>query len=727
MTVSYSRTRRAGLRHLSIALLSLLAGCNGSNPPPDTGDGGNPPGGDGGEMPPPQFPYTLTPLTRASTSTANISLYFAVTDANNRGVPGLGCSNSANCAKLWTDLEDGQPVDPNESNLEVTALAGNNLDVPTVLVLDISGNIIKNGSLPQLQMAANAIVDAMLPEQRMAIMAFADKPDLRQDFTSDKKMLKAAIANLGNANDGVSSDLFGAVVQALGMWQDGFNADPSMTRLTAGMVIVVASGEDQAAVATFQQSIQARGNKRLVAVGVGANGAFGSVNTLKCLATGCGGCSDPGDVDGGVPTGGSTGDCGGYFAFDTYNDLVASVGQVTNAIESLAHSIYLANYCSPKRGSNMHEVTFSVVGNPTNAVDATCTPATFDRRAPQACTGEDTQVCAQEGNNVTCAPPEAPYYCSASNKLYYTAADAKTDCGNQCVLCGGDGSGAMEDSQLQPGPAIHVQFNSTGYVSGQCPSNWGTNCKGLQTCCASLDPMSNGAAACQQSLQSAVGDEMMCGNSTQRYCPTLGPDCMNFKSCCGTFPDGPAHQQCENQLLNYYQNPQTREMNCAMSAQVFCPPAGSACDGLKTCCTQLGPGGQTSCLNALTGQSFSRCGGGMDAQCMAETAAFCPAGMYCSALAACCAKFGTQVGSGCYQDLQDYDNYGCPGGNDAQCNNQNETARYCPTSPSCVSLQTCCAAKPMNGQITRDDCEFQLVRAQNDENSCAQLLMQEGC
>src|SRR5260370_34699462 len=155
------------------------------------------------------------------------------------------------CSKFWIDQEDGVPVDPNESHLQVEALSGNNLDVPTVLVLDLSGNIIANGNLPNLQAAADTIIDAMLPEQRMAIVAFADQPNLRIGFTAkkDATLLHAAVKNLSNANVGVSSHLLGAMVQALGMWQDGFNAsDPAMTTLTAGMVIVRASGEGMAGV-----------------------------------------------------------------------------------------------------------------------------------------------------------------------------------------------------------------------------------------------------------------------------------------------------------------------------------------------------------------------------------------------------------------------------------------------------------------------------------------------
>jgi hypothetical protein len=750
----------AGCKNVDKSTGITMWGDLGINIGPGGGDGG--PAGPDMAMYQPAFPYTLTPLTNANTATANISLYFSVTDANNRGVPGLSCGGGGDmgqpsCSKFWIDQEDGVPVDPNESHLQVEALSGNNLDIPTVLVLDLSGNIIANGNLPNLQAAADTIIDAMLPEQRMAIIAFADQPVLEQSFTKDKTVLKAAISNLANANIGVSSALFKTMVQALGMWQDGFDAsDPAMTKLTAGMVIVVASGEDMAGGATYNDVIQARGNKRVIAVGVGATGTFGSVNTLEGMATGCG----TGATDGGAPSG-SGGVCGGYFAFNTYADLKNDVNQVTGAVESLAHSIYFANYCSPKRGSAMvtqHTVTFSVVGNSASEVSATCNQATFTGNAPATCAqggSVDTEVCQQSGPNVTCCPPDQPFWCPPSpgypnGQCFPTAADAQAGlpnypgCNTSCVQCGGTGVVSKGNgTDLQPGPAIHVTFTPTGYTTNQCPYFWGPSCKALNGCCPTLDPTAHVipnqpssttyVANCVADLTSAVSQtlsssaETACMMDIAKYCPPAPTtNCANMQTCCQGYSAGPAQDMCYSALYAAYAGA-SADATCGAQVAKFCPNSGTSpqCAMLKTCCTGLGVGGQQSCVTDVTNNVPSN-----DAACTPFITQLCPTTTNCKAFAMCCANFGLQYGGNCYSQLTAID------GTDTNCAPtgpyMTQIKQYCPTTPNCQKLLQCCANKPETcptntNCVTRGSCDAQVVNSANTDATCGNALSTEGC
>ena len=54
----------------------------------------------------------------------------------------------------------------------------------------------------------------------------------------------------------------------------------------------------------------------------------------------------------------------GFITETSYAALVSDIKQVTDKILTLANSIYSANYCSTKRAGAMHELLFTVTGNP---------------------------------------------------------------------------------------------------------------------------------------------------------------------------------------------------------------------------------------------------------------------------------------------------------------------------------------------------------------------------
>jgi hypothetical protein len=645
----------------------------------------------------PLFPLTLTPLTTPQVSTANISLYFQVTDARGDGVPNLMTSQ-------FTYTEDGTTPDPTESGFTVMGLEGN-LYIPTVLVMDVSGSVASK--LGDIQAAAKAIVANMLSEQQMAIMVFADNPKVVQSFTSDATVLNAAIDNIGNANVGVSTNLYGAGISAVGMWTDGFQNDPTMTKLTTGLAIILTDGADDAAASTLQAYVSARGNKRVITVGIGS---MIDVSVLKEMQT------------------------AGFIQETSYAALTADIKTVTDKIETLAHSIYSANYCSPKRGntmggSNSHELVFTVTGNPLTDINATCTNATFPSSAPATCASlmdqTHTQACEVVGYNVTCCPYDAPYYCPGLNNCYATAADAQVDCSTSCILCGGDGSGTTNNNGDQAGPAIHVTFDSSGYKSTQCPAFWGTNCKALQGCCPSVVPQTE-ETNCVAALNTAAGDETTCMNDITNYCPTtVDQTCLDAATCCATYPKGtPAQSDCQEAVF------QNHGTTCNLPApglvQEYCPspsPTPQPCNDLQKCCLSLvGVFGQQKCIQTLVSDATNFM---PPNACMTSKNQWCLTGTNCKALAACCDQYGQSVQTQCYNALQ--------GDNGVEISCMSTMNQYCPSNQTanCMKLQACCAGKPTTtpagGGTTRDQCEQQLINAFNNDSTCMNDLTNNGC
>lgn len=66
-----------------------------------------------------------------------------------------------------------------------------------MLILDRSGSM---GGTPwsKTKEAAKIIVDLILPQDRCAVIDFNSTAYLRQDFTSDKELLKEVISRLGS-------------------------------------------------------------------------------------------------------------------------------------------------------------------------------------------------------------------------------------------------------------------------------------------------------------------------------------------------------------------------------------------------------------------------------------------------------------------------------------------------------------------------------------------------
>jgi hypothetical protein len=386
------------------------------------------------------FPLTLTPIGSPLATTAHVSLYFNTFDANNEPVGGLTTTD-------FVAKEDGAAIDVFESAFQVTKPKGA-LVIPTVLLLDLSRSVVEAGALDELKQAADRIIDDLDPAQRLAIATFAQDITLRQSFTTDKAALHATIEGI-TKQDGVTTNLYGALISAYGLWQDGFRKyDPDATepQLVAGLMIPISDGSDTADLATLDDVLTARGTKRTIFIRVGEDNA----SVPKQIA------------NAGVIT-----------AAGGFSDLTTAVDAATARIAALNDAIYAAEYCSPKRAGS-HELVFTVKGNESYVSSTPSTPATGSCSA-----FKPTKDC-QSGFvscPLVCCPQSAPYGCITSTACYATVDQAVQACGaNSCVLCGPVMPGADGSAGQSSGPsgsnrgnfAIDVDFSATNFTDAQC-------------------------------------------------------------------------------------------------------------------------------------------------------------------------------------------------------------------------------------------------------------------
>ncbi len=429
----------------------LLVACGGgddSESPATAGSGGTGSGTGGtvssGANSSSSLPYSLDPIGTPEANTANVALYFTVTDANGEPVPGLETDD-------FVGREDGNELDVYESAFRAERAAGLLL-VPTVLLLDLSRSVVQAGALEQVKSAALEVVENLGNTQRLAVVTFADEVNVRSCFGDSASDHAAAIESISDA-DGVSTNLYGALNNAYDMFQDGFYApslpsssvscyignsgsgDPS---LIAGLVIVVSDGNDTAGRYTLDDAVNARDSRRTLFIRVGA------------------------ELDASVAA--ELGNAGVIDAAGGFDDLDTAVGEAIDRTNRLNNAIYIAEYCSPKRAGS-HELLFTVADNLPyldggGGSSTRCTPTGYGIGDP----GE--AICKYTtSTQYTYCSTDAPYWCESEGSCYPSESGAAASCGSDCRICGDEGSSS---GTTDSGIAITMDFSADYFSDSQC-------------------------------------------------------------------------------------------------------------------------------------------------------------------------------------------------------------------------------------------------------------------
>lgn len=148
-----------------------------------------------------------------------ITLYVSALDEQGRPRTGLDADDFA-------VTEDGTPV-------EIAEFGGvGGEPVTSVLVIDRSGSMDEDDKIEGARDAAEAFVDLMRPGDRAALLAFNNRVELDQGFTSDQGELLDAINDL-EPNDGTA--LYDAVVEGVAL----LRAEPGRR-----LLLVLSDGRD---------------------------------------------------------------------------------------------------------------------------------------------------------------------------------------------------------------------------------------------------------------------------------------------------------------------------------------------------------------------------------------------------------------------------------------------------------------------------------------------------
>ncbi|MBI5916995.1 MAG: VWA domain-containing protein [Bacteroidetes bacterium] len=238
-----------------------------------------------------------------------VQVLFQVTDYYGKGVASLLEGD------FFVTENDGK-ID-SEADLRV-GRSSIPFELKTVLLLDITRSV--EGLVPQIKAAARSLVEMKLPEQQIAIYSFDAETHEVQPFTTNKQALLNAIDALPETGLVNSTNLYGAVIDVAGLWEDNYAIDG----IVDGSMVIFTDGRHNASQAiTLAQAQSALGTRRAYVAALASPDLDEA--SLKALA------NDPDR----------------YFKADDSASLEQMFTDIQAEIQSLSNSIYFLYYQSP--------------------------------------------------------------------------------------------------------------------------------------------------------------------------------------------------------------------------------------------------------------------------------------------------------------------------------------------------------------------------------------------
>ncbi len=281
---------------------------------------------------------------------ARVSFMFRVDTCSGEPVAGLDVS-------AFRLFEDSQPMSDFESQRRITT-KGQRFRMLSVILLDMSGSMLRSGEFPELQIAAARYIETVLAEagdtQRIALMTFDGRSEAQMivGFTSDgSKLLHGldalSISECRSLDDCAgfadrkscagwrcvddSTNLNGAVISSLTVLEHQLSQES--VSWTDGALIMFTDGTDQAARVSSEEAFSRVNSSKthIFSIGLG-----GEVDEASLRAIGR----------------------DGYWPVGRAEKLQETFEQVASRVQGLANRFYLLEYCSPKR-SGIHSLKVS--------------------------------------------------------------------------------------------------------------------------------------------------------------------------------------------------------------------------------------------------------------------------------------------------------------------------------------------------------------------------------
>jgi hypothetical protein len=284
---------------------------------------------------------------------SRVSWFFRVETCSGTPVAGLS-------ATQFEIYEDEKKVSAFESQQRVAA-KGERFRLYSVVLLDMSGSMLRSGDFPQLQSAASSYLETVLSGggdgHRVALLTFDGRaePQMVVPFTSNLTALKMGLNGLSQSECSTAADcagfsdrrtcagfrcvddstnLNGAIVKSLAT----LNQETAQAEVPwrDGALVVFTDGTDQAARVSAVAALEAvrKSSQHVFSIGLGGEV---DVETLRGVGK------------------------DGYWPVSKAEQLIPAFSEIAARISGLANRFYVLEYCSPKRsGRHSLKVVASV-------------------------------------------------------------------------------------------------------------------------------------------------------------------------------------------------------------------------------------------------------------------------------------------------------------------------------------------------------------------------------
>ncbi|REL32815.1 BspA family leucine-rich repeat surface protein [Rhodohalobacter sp. SW132] len=263
---------------------------------------------------------------------SNINVFLSAIDQDGRGISTLTLDD-------FQLLENGRTIVEAETNLQVAQKGDVESALKTVLLLNNSLSIGEE-NIELIKEAAKEFVRNKTPEQEIAIKIFAENSELVVPFTTDKNTLLSALEDFSITNI-PGTDVHGSVVKALDLWEDEF----SFANITQGFLLLFTDGRDLAGTTSLEEVLEARGEKRVFAIGVENRPEDFDEETLRAIGN------------------------AGTIIEEDFDNIVLNFVDIQERLESLSNSFYWFNYSSARR-SDDGELNITIADNINTGVDS---------------------------------------------------------------------------------------------------------------------------------------------------------------------------------------------------------------------------------------------------------------------------------------------------------------------------------------------------------------------